>query len=119
MQVRVVYFEGCPNLEPSVALVQAVADEIGVPIDMSEIRIESEEDARRERMLGSPTIQVDGFDIDPAARSRADFAMSCRVYGGPGGLPPREMIAAALQGEDYEPQDHENALGGSGKGCCS
>lgn len=99
------------------ALVQAVADEIGVPIEMSEIRIESEDDARRERMLGSPTIQVDGLDIDPAARSRADFAMSCRVFGGAGGLPPREMIAAALQGEAYEPHDHEAAP--RGKGCCS
>lgn len=117
MQVRIVYFEGCPNHEPSMALLQAVANEIGVPIELSEIRIESEEDAQRERMLGSPTIQVDGLDIDPTARSRVDFAMSCRVYGGAAGLPPREMIAAAIQGKDFKVEDQRNA--GGQKGCCS
>jgi len=114
MQVRIVYFQGCPNHEPATALVQAVADEIGVPIELSEIRVESERDAKRERMLGSPTIQLDGTDIDPAARGRDDYAMSCRVFGGADGLPPREMIAAALRGEDYEPGHQADADGRDG-----
>lgn len=117
MRVRVVYFQGCPNHEPVKALVQAVADEIGVPIDLSEIKIESDSDAKRERMLGSPTIQVNGSDIDPTARGRDDFAMSCRVFGGADGLPPREMIAAALLGEDYKPGHQADADGRNG--CCT
>jgi hypothetical protein len=98
-------------------MVQAVADDIGVPIELSDIRIESESDAKRERMLGSPTIQVNGSDIDPTARGRDDFAMSCRVFGGADGLPPREMIAAALLGEDCVPGHQPDA--DDRNGCCS
>ncbi len=100
MQVRIVYFDGCPNHEPAVVLVREVAQELNVPIQLSAVRVESPEDAVRERMLGSPTIQVDGADIEPAARDRDDYAMSCRIYHGELGLPPREMIAAALLGRD-------------------
>jgi len=117
MQVRVVYFRGCPNHEPAMALIREIANEIGVPIELREVGVESTEDAQRERMLGSPTIQVNGLDIDPSARSRDDFAMSCRVFGGSEGLPPREMILAALKGGAPEPSDQSKADGKNG--CCS
>lgn len=113
MQVRVVYFEGCPNHKPAVDLVRSVADEVGVPIEIESVLVETPEQARVERMLGSPTIQVDGVDIDPTARSRDDFAFSCRVFDGHAGLPPRAMIAAALTGEAYQA-----CSGPSEGGCC-
>jgi hypothetical protein len=98
MEVRVVYFEGCPNHEPVVALIREVAEQSGVPVEIEEVKVETDEDAQRERLLGSPTVQVDGLDIDPTARERTDFSFSCRVYAGENGLPGREMIAAALTG---------------------
>ncbi len=98
MEVRVVYFEGCPNHEPVVALIREVAAEVGTPVEMKEVKVETDEDAQRERLLGSPTVQVGGLDIDPAARERTDFSFSCRVYAGENGLPGREMIAASLTG---------------------
>jgi hypothetical protein len=32
------------------------------------------------RFLGSPTIRVDGSDVEPAADERREFVLSCRVY---------------------------------------
>jgi len=55
----------------------------------------SGESAERLRFLGSPTIRVDGKDIEPAARGRTHFGMSCRMYGS-SGVPPRELVEAAL-----------------------
>jgi hypothetical protein len=98
MKVRVVYFEGCPNHEPTVALIREVAAKVGAVVEVEEVKVETDEDARRERLLGSPTVQVSGLDIDPASRERTDFSFSCRVYAGENGLPGREMIAAALTG---------------------
>jgi hypothetical protein len=49
--------------------------------------------------LGSPTVRVDGVDIDPSAAERADFGVKCRLYRSDHGqspLPPEEWIAAAL-----------------------
>jgi hypothetical protein len=32
------------------------------------------------RFLGSPTVRVDGVDVEPGAEKRRDFAFSCRIY---------------------------------------
>ncbi|HED53445.1 MAG TPA: DUF2703 domain-containing protein [Phycisphaerales bacterium] len=116
--VRVVYFEGCPNLKSSVELIRETAKEIGVEVAIDEVRVSTDEQAKAERMLGSPTIQVRGIDIDPAARSRTDYAMSCRVFDGNHGLPPRPMLIAALTDTPYAPDCGCKSDTGS-KGCCS
>ena len=101
MHVRVVYFEGCPNAKPAVELVREVADEIGVTITTELVRVSSVDEAQRERMHGSPTIQINGLDVDQAQRSNKACSFGCRVFGVANGLPPREMLVAALrEGED-------------------
>jgi hypothetical protein len=55
--------------------------------------------ADAQRFLGSPTVRVDGVDIDPRAAERVDFGVKCRIYRSDHGqspLPPEEWIAAAL-----------------------
>jgi hypothetical protein len=39
---------------------------------------------------------IDGVDIEPTARTRADFAFVCRSYGN-SGIPPVSMIEAAIR----------------------
>ena len=96
MRIQVFYFEDCPNYEPAVELIRRTADEIGVDADIELVSIDSTESADANRFLGSPTIQVEGIDIDPAARDRQDFGLSCRRYGS-SGVPPREWIVDALK----------------------
>ncbi len=119
-QVRVVYFEGCPNHEPIVDLVQSVADALKIPVNIEHVKVETEADARREKLLGSPTVLVNGEDLEPDARMRSNYAMSCRVYNGPNGLPDRAMVAAALQGNACEvsPTEAHKANTSQG-GCCA
>jgi hypothetical protein len=62
--------------------------------------------AQRERFLGSPTVRVDGLDIDPGAEGRDDYGLKCRIYQTPAGLtglPSDEWILDALTDhqEDY------------------
>ncbi len=99
MNVRVLYFDDCPNHPLAVELVRSVVAELGIETSVDEVKVTSQEDAERLRFLGSPTIQVDGVDIDPTARSRTDFAISCRRYGS-SGVPSRDLLAAALRGDD-------------------
>ena len=61
--------------------------------------IETIEDAERERFLGSPTVRVDGHDIDPGADDRDDYEDECRLYPtdeGVRGTPPDAWILGAL-----------------------
>ena len=94
--IEVLYFEGCPNHESAVDLAREVLGELGLATEIQEIEVSSAEDAERLRFLGSPSIRVNGSDIEPGADERTEFALSCRVYGA-SGLPPRELIVAALE----------------------
>lgn len=93
--IQVLYFDSCPNHLPVVEMARRVVATHGLNIEIDEVEV-SADDVARLRFLGSPTVQVDGVDIEPAARARTDFAMSCRVYAAPGGFPPEAMLLAAL-----------------------
>ncbi len=94
--IEILYFEGCPNLGPTRVLAREVVGELGLDAAIREVRVETPEEATRERFIGSPSVRVDGEDIEPEARERTEFTLSCRMYGG-GGVPPRELLVAALQ----------------------
>jgi hypothetical protein len=95
MNIRVLAFEGCPNDQPTIALIEEVLRELGIEAEVNRVEV-SEENAERLRFLGSPTVQIDGVDIEPAARERTGFGMSCRTYSGGKGVPSRELLEAAI-----------------------
>lgn len=52
------------------------------------------------RLPGSPTIRIDGRDVDPSYRDPVDYTPRCRLYrtsGGLRGLPERAWVGAALR----------------------
>ena len=95
MRVEIFYFKGCPNHQPTVDLVQDVVAAAGLDADIVATEVTSPADAGRLRFLGSPSVRVDGVDVEPAARQRRDFGFSCRTYDGRG-MPDREMLTQAL-----------------------
>ena len=97
MKVEVLYFKGCPHHEPAVELTKQVVSELGLGVSVEEVEVTNGDEANRLRFLGSPSVHVDGVDIDPEARGRTEYAMSCRMYG-QSGVPPRELLEAALKG---------------------
>jgi hypothetical protein len=74
----------------------------GVETDIELRRVETPEAAEVERFLGSPTVRIDGRDVEPGAGGRTDFGLKCRIYRGPAGaspVPPDEWIIDALGGD--------------------
>ena len=54
----------------------------------------------REGFLGSPSVRINGVDVDPTAAGRTDFGLKCRVYRSDEGhspLPPEHWIRTALK----------------------
>ena len=94
--IEVLYFEGCPNLEPTLSLANEALSQLGLSADVREVEVRTAEDAERQRFLGSPSVRVDGKDIEPGAESRTEYALSCRLYGDRG-LPSKELLVAALE----------------------
>ncbi len=99
-QVEVLFLDGCPNLEPTIGRAREAIALADVAADLRVVRVESDDDAKRLRFLGSPTVRVDGVDVDPAMAGREDYGLQCRVYSVAGrceGSPPVDWIAAALR----------------------
>ena len=97
--VEILYFEGCPNHVPARELVERVAAEAGVDADVRLVDVETPADVARLRFLGSPTIRVDGRDVEPGADARTDYTRSCRVYRtdtGITGQPDEAWVREAL-----------------------
>ncbi len=100
--VEVLTFEGCPHAEPALALVHRVLAETGADATVRRIDIADEQAAAAQRFLGSPTIRVDGHDIEPGAgeRSPASASLSCRLYRTDRGLraePDERWLRDALR----------------------
>ena len=96
--VELLYFEGCPNVEAVRALVQRVAADLGITADLRLVEVTPQE-VERFRFLGSPSVRVNGHDIEPGADERTAFTFACRVYQTPLGLarqPATEWVRAAL-----------------------
>jgi hypothetical protein len=70
---------------------------IDAPVVMREVR--TDEEAEALRFPGSPTIRVDGRDVDPPGAG-ARPALTCRIYRLPDGrvspVPTREQMEAAI-----------------------
>jgi hypothetical protein len=98
LQIDILYFEGCPNHPPATKLVHDVVRSLGLDAIIGEIEVLDSREAIRLRFLGSPTIHVNGKDIEPAAKGRTDYSITCRMYRGSGNL-SRELLEEALYRE--------------------
>ena len=99
MRIEVLYFDGCPNHERLLDHLPRLLEREGLDAEIALHRVSDPEHAQSERFLGSPTIRVNGRDIDPSAASRTDYGLKCRLYQTPEGLtglPPDEWILDAL-----------------------
>ncbi len=99
MLVEILYFEGCPTHEPARALVERLSRELAVAPEIRMVEVPDAETALRPRFLGSPTVRVDGHDIEPAADERDGFMLACRVYrtdSGFAGVPDERWLRDRL-----------------------
>src|SRR5215216_4209433 len=98
--IEILYIDGCPNHEGVEGHIRGLLTAAGVDVPIRQRRIESAAQAEAERFLGSPSVRVNGVDVDPTAPRQIIFGLSCRVYATEEGLrrtPPDEWILAALQ----------------------
>jgi hypothetical protein len=73
--VHILYSQGCPNLTPTIDLIDRVASDIGAGVTVERVLVTSQEEAVKLRCLGSPTIQINGMDIEPGAGESMAFGL--------------------------------------------
>lgn len=105
-RVELLWWSGCPSWESAVELVREEMESLGLdPDTLSAREVPTEADAAREEFVGSPTIRVEGRDVQPPGEN--PIGLTCRVYrlrdGRVSPLPDRadvrDALALALEGE--------------------
>jgi hypothetical protein len=100
MRIEVLYFLGCPNHEPTMGTIEEVLSAENVTAEVHSIQICDVDEAREAKFIGSPSVRIDGLDIEPSSRTNERYGMMCRMYrqaGGLGGVPPRSLIEKAVR----------------------
>lgn len=100
-RIELLWWEGCPSWERALELLRREVERAGLdPEAVVVTEIGGEADAARQGFPGSPTIRVDGEDIQPPAAGEPQ-GLTCRTYRRRDGrispLPDPEDIRAALQ----------------------
>jgi hypothetical protein len=110
--VELLYWDGCPSHPRALEDLGAAMTEAGLDPSKIVIReIDTDEDAEREGFIGSPTIRIDGVDIQPVEHEPS--GLTCRVYHRRDGcISPtpdpadvREALAAAQRNQHGEDID--------------
>ena len=97
--VEVLTFEGCPHAEPALELAKRVIAESGSGATVRRVDVPDADAAEAHRFLGSPTIRVNGRDIEPGVAERDQYVLSCRIYrteDGFRGQPDEQWLREAL-----------------------
>ena len=100
MKIDFLYWRGCPSHPEARELLDEILAARGIEADVVEREVFSEQEARELAFPGSPTIRVDGRDVDPDGAS-ARPALNCRIYHLPDGrsspVPSSEQLEEALR----------------------
>ena len=75
IDVKVFSINGCADTPATIELVKKTAKELEVEIGFSHIEISSLEDAEQYKFPGSPTVRLNGLDIEPDMRNPTHFGM--------------------------------------------
>jgi hypothetical protein len=96
MKIEVFCIDGCPHFPATVDAVKRCLRQLGLSCPITEMSVPDQGMAVRIGFLGSPTVRIDGLDIEPSARQRTTFGMMCRTYDGSGGVPSEDLIRSAI-----------------------
>ena len=98
MKIEILHVPGCPHLQPAAQLVEKLLLEEGVLAEVQQVSVADEATAAALRFAGSPTVLVNGRDVEPEVVV-GQAGLSCRLYANPGapGIPSRDALLRAIR----------------------
>lgn len=97
-RIEFLYWEGCPSYKEALRTLNAVLAEEGIVAEVELRRVETDAEAEELRFPGSPTIRIDGRDIEES--QVLPVGLACRVYRVGeeiSGVPSRTLLLSALR----------------------
>jgi arsenate reductase (thioredoxin) len=94
VHVEVLIFDGCPHADAAIRLAHEVAGRLGPGITVERVNVDSPERAADLGFLGSPSIRVNGRDVE--GRTASTGTLCCRTYEAGSRLPSEWLVEAAV-----------------------
>ena len=105
MNIDFLYYEDCPSHDDALERLKQVLVAEGIEANLTVTKVETEEQAKELEFVGSPTIRIEGRDIDPPPEE-AYYGLTCRAFRLESGrispLPSVEMIRQGLASANQE-----------------
>jgi hypothetical protein len=78
--IEVLYVQDCPHYRETLALVDRVRGELGIDAELRTTLVVDQAAAEQARFAGSPTVRVDGRDVEPGSEPVTEYVLGCRLY---------------------------------------
>jgi hypothetical protein len=78
--IEVLYVQDCPHYPGMLALVERIRAELGIDTELRTSLIVDQAAADQARFAGSPTVRVDGHDVEPGSEPATEYTVACRLY---------------------------------------
>ena len=78
--IEVLYVRDCPHYPGTLALVERVRAELGIDTELRTSLIVDQAAADYARFCGSPTVWVDGRDVEPGSEPATEYVVGCWLY---------------------------------------
>ena len=104
--VEVLVTPDCPHRDAAIALVRRVSAPLAGQVEVRAVQVPDQRTAEQLRFLGSPSIRVNGRDIEPGAELSYESVHGCRLYQGAHslhGLPEEDWLDQALHAAQAQP----------------
>ena len=104
--VEVLVTPDCPHRDAAIALVRLVSAPLAGQVEVRAVQVPDQRTAEQLRFLGSPSIRVNGRDIEPGAERSYESVHGCRLYQGAHslhGLPQEDWLRHALRNAEVQP----------------
>lgn len=99
VRIEILARKDCDCRGMAINVVERVVAETGVPAEVEVIDVNTLAQAKKRRLLGSPTVRVDGRDVDRQPNGPADYSLDDRVYRterGLAGWPDAQWVREAI-----------------------
>lgn len=97
MKIEVLYVPNCPNHAVALERLREILAGESLEAHLNEVLVSSAAMAHSLRFSGSPTIRINGHDVEPQEGGIASFGLMCRLYADGNGAPSHERLRDAIQ----------------------
>jgi hypothetical protein len=97
MKIEVLYVPNCPNHALALERLREILSAEDFQTHVNEVLVNDAATAQILKFPGSPTVRINGHDVEPQGDRSASFGLMCRLYSDGSGVPSQQSLRAAIE----------------------